>query len=287
MIQDIEPYQFNNQYEKREPLESDMFLSFCKNKVLANTSDLANPLPTFTDLGEDCADYMVGAIYLFSVDDHPIFLVSKLASIPNSRNIEEAPHGFAFVDIHKLYHADEKWVSLAVATGLHLNTWYNDTQHCGRCGKTMAHHSVLRAMKCQCNNIQFPRISPVVLAAIVKDGRIVATRYRDRPYKGLALNAGFVEIGESLEEALRREVGEEVGLKVRDVHYFASQPWGHTEIVMAGFFVEIEGDDTLTIDENELSEAMWMSREELPPQTDPMSLTARMFEAFRLREVEY
>lgn len=119
MIQDIEPYQLNNQYVKRKPIESDMFLSFNENKVLANTSDL----------GEDCADYMAGAIYLFSVDDHPIFLVSKLASIPNSRNIEEAPHGFAFVDMHKLYHADEKWVSLAVATGLHLNTWYNDTQY--------------------------------------------------------------------------------------------------------------------------------------------------------------
>ena len=287
MIQDIEPYRFNNQYTKRQPVSSDMFLAFRENLVLANASDLANPLPTFSDLGEDCDDYMAGAIYLFSVDDRPIFLVSKLASIPGSRDIDDAPDGFAFVELQKLYHTDEKWVSLAAATGLHLNTWYTDTQYCGRCGKTMAHHSVLRAMKCQCNNIQFPRISPVILAAIVKDGRIVATRYRDRPYKGLALNAGFVEIGESLEEALRREVEEEVGLKVRDVHYFASQPWGHTEIVMAGFFVEIEGDDTLTIDEDELSEAMWMTREELPPQTDPMSLTARMFEAFRLHEVEY
>ncbi|MBQ0079374.1 MAG: NUDIX domain-containing protein, partial [Eubacterium sp.] len=194
------------------------------------------------------------------------------------------PEGYEFTDIHRTYSGEYGWITLVAATAIHLRAWYKDTQYCGRCGAKMSHHPALRAMKCECGNLQFPRIAPVVLAGIVKDDKIVATRYKGRPYKGLALNAGFVEIGESLEQALIREVEEEVGLKVAKLHYYGSQPWGHTGIEMAGFFVEIEGDDTITLDEDELSEAFWCSREDLPEQEFDVSLTATMFEAFRKKE---
>ena len=274
MIQDIYPHKFHNQYRTVTPASSDFFLKFREGKVLVRQSGNSISLPKLNMLEDEPSD----ATYLFSADDMPIFLLN---------NLDKKPEGFEYTDIHWLYNADVPWIPLAVATGHHLNTWYEDNKYCGRCGRPMIHHPELRALKCSCGNLQFPKIAPVILAAIVNNGRIVATRYKDRPYKGYALNAGFVEIGESLEQAIRREVEEEVGLKVAQTHYFASQPWGQTGIVMAGYFVEIDGDDTITMDTDELSEALWIEREKLPPQTNKMSLTARMFEAFRLKEVDY
>ena len=278
MIQDIAPHVFHNEYRNTRPQVSDLFLTFTGSGVLARKEGTTVTLPTFDLLGEDAQRAMEEAIYLFAADETPLYLV---------RNLENAPEGFDFFDIHKLYDADVKWIPLAIATGHHLNVWYGDNKFCGRCGAPMEHHPAIRALRCRCGNLQFPKIAPVILAAIVDGDRIVATRYKGRPYKGYALNAGFVEIGESLEGAIRREVEEEVGLKVGKIHYFGSQPWGQTGIVMAGYFVEIEGSDEITMDENELSEALWIKRSDMPPQTNPMSLTARMFEAFRLREVTF
>lgn len=277
MIQDIEPFEFNNQYAPVKPEPGNIFIT-CRNTSIIASMDGNNvALPTFEML-YDPASAMEDAIYAFSIDDMPIYLLIDQ---------EFPPEGFDFIDIHKLYDADLPWIPLAAATGLHLTAWYRDNRFCGRCGEKFTHHKSMRALQCLCGNLQFPKIAPVILAAIVNNGRIVATRYRGRPYKGLALNAGFVEIGESLEQAVRREVEEEVGLKVSRIHYYASQPWGITGIVMAGYFVEIEGDDTITIDEDELAEAVWFTREELPEQTNKMSLTARMFEAFRRGEVQF
>lgn len=278
MIQDIAPHVFHNEYKNVTPQPEDSVVVLnSKNLLLVKPHGEAVKYPTFAELEglADVDEATDSAIYLFSVDDQKFFLVNGLT---------EYPEGYDFSDIHRLYSGEHGWITLVAATAIHLNAWYRDTQYCGRCGAKMEHHHALRAMKCECGNLQFPRIAPVVLAGIIKDDKIVATRYKDRPYKGLALNAGFVEIGESLEQALIREVEEEVGLKVAKLHYYGSQPWGHTGIEMAGFFVEIEGDDTITLDEDELSEAFWCSREELPEQEFDVSLTATMFEAFRKKE---
>ena len=119
------------------------------------------------------------------------------------------------------------------------------------------------------------------MAAVTDGDRLLVTRYAGREYKGLALIAGFVEIGESLEGALEREVMEEVGLRVKDISYFGSQPWGVSDSVISGFFVKLDGKDNIYLDENELSEAVWLSRDEIPPQDSDISITAAMIEAFR------
>ena len=144
-----------------------------------------------------------------------------------------------------------------------------------------------RAMICpQCGNIQYPRISPVIMAAVTDGDRLLVTRYAGRPYKGLALIAGFVEIGESLEGALRREVMEEVGLQVTDLRYYGSQPWGFSDSVISGFFAKLDGSGAVRLDRDELSEAVWLSREEIPPQNTGISITAEMIEAFRTGKVK-
>ena len=95
-----------------------------------------------------------------------------------------------------------------------------------------------------------------------------------------------MEIGESLEGALRREVMEEVGLQVTDLRYYGSQPWGFSDSVISGFFAKLDGSGAVRLDRDELSEAIWLSREEIPPQNTGISITAEMIEAFRTGKVK-
>ena len=83
----------------------------------------------------------------------------------------------------------------------------------------------------------------------------------------------------------QREVMEEVGLKVKDLKYFGSQPWGFSDSLITGFFASLEGSDAVTVDRSELSEAVWMHRDELPQMKNDMSITAVMIEAFRKGEI--
>ena len=134
----------------------------------------------------------------------------------------------------------------------------------------------------QCGNVQYPRISPVIIAAITDGERILVTRYSGRTYKGLALVAGFVEIGENYEDAMRREVMEEVGLNIKELRYYGSQPWGLSDSLISGFFAYLDGTDEFKLDETELEDAAWLTRDELPPIIDDVSITAAMIEDFRL-----
>ena len=97
-----------------------------------------------------------------------------------------------------------------------------------------------------------------------------------------ALVAGYTEIGESLEDTVRREVMEEVGLTVTNIRFYKSQPWSFSGSLLAGFFCDLSGDDeTVRLQEDELSEASWFDREELPDGGSSISLTHEMIEAFR------
>ena len=93
--------------------------------------------------------------------------------------------------------------------------------------------------------------------------------------------AGFAEIGESLEDTVRREVFEETGVLVKNIRYYKSQPWGFTSTLLSGFFCELDGDPEITMDENELAEAVWLHRDDIPPDDSSVALTAEMIEVFR------
>ena len=93
--------------------------------------------------------------------------------------------------------------------------------------------------------------------------------------------AGFVEIGETLEQTIEREVMEEVGLKVKNIRYYKSQPWAFSSSLIAGFFAELDGSDQVTLDENELAEAVWVKREDIPENPIKISLANEMMEVFQ------
>ena len=132
-----------------------------------------------------------------------------------------------------------------------------------------------------CGQRIYPRIAPAVIVGVTDGDRIMMTRYAGRAYKGHALIAGFCEIGESVEETVRREVMEEVGLRVKNIRYYRSQPWGFAFNLLMGFYCEVDGDTRVTMDEEELSVAKWVDARDIGQEERNLSLTADMIMHFK------
>ena len=107
------------------------------------------------------------------------------------------------------------------------------------------------------------------------------SKYAGREFTNYALIAGFAEIGEPIEDTVRREVMEEVGLKVKNLRFYKSQPWSFTDTLLFGFFCDLDGDDTICLDEEELSLAVWMERSQIPVDEYEISLTREMMTLFK------
>lgn len=179
--------------------------------------------------------------------------------------------------------ARPKELALAGITGLHLNGWYLKNKFCGACGAELIMDSKERMMRCPaCGNMIYPRINPAVIVGVTDGDRILLTKYRGREYKKYALVAGFTEIGESFEETVRREVMEETGLKVKNIRYYKSQPWGFTDNILAGYYCEVDGDTTIKMDKEELSTAEWVRREDIDVAEEDLSLTNEMICRFKV-----
>ncbi len=212
--------------------------------------------------------------YLFSIDDERYFL----------RIDEEfSEEGFSFLnmrDVRKLGIEDQSKV-FAVFTAYHLAKWYDENSYCGRCGGVMTSASDERALECaDCGHRIYPRINPAVIIGVQNGDSLLITRYRTG-YKHNALVAGFTEFGETMEETVVREVMEETGLKVKNVRYYKSQPWGIAQDILMGFFCEVDGDDKITMDEGELKFAEWIRREDIELQPKDYSLTNEMMKVFK------
>ena len=146
----------------------------------------------------------------------------------------------------------------------------------------MKHDTKERMMYCpSCGRQEYPVLMPAVIVGITNGDKIICSKYEGRSFKQYALIAGFAEIGETIEETVHREVMEEVGLKVRNLRYYKSQPWSFSGTLLFGFYCDLDGDDTLTVDHDELSMASWFNREDIPDEGDNISLTKEMMMAFK------
>lgn len=156
---------------------------------------------------------------------------------------------------------------------------------CGKCAGKLVVDEKERALRCpECGNVIYPRINPAVIVGVIKNDSILITRYRTG-YAHNALVAGFTEIGETLEETVAREVMEETGVKVKNICYYKSQPWGMAQDILVGFFCEADGEGVIRMDENELKFAGWVKRDELELQPNSLSLTNEMMKRFKDGEV--
>lgn len=146
----------------------------------------------------------------------------------------------------------------------------------------MKHDVKERMMFCEaCHQVEYPKICPAVIVGVTDGNRLLLTKYAGRKFKKYALVAGFAEIGETIEETVRREVMEEVGLEVKNITYYKSQPWSFTDTLLFGFYCEVDGSSEIVLDEEELSVAEWFEREKIPVTEKTVSLTNEMILNFK------
>ena len=275
MIQDIWPSVFYNHFENLVASEKDVAVYFREGKLLCLYDEKSKKIcfPFISDfLGSK-------SIYLFSIDNIKYFL------IPEQNEIPEGLSNFDFYTPRQLRDMplDSNVDIFAVFSAYHLWKWYDDNKFCGHCGKPLVHDTLERALYCgECKSKIYPRINPAVIIGILnqKKDKILITKYRTG-YAHSALVAGFTEFGETLEQTVEREVMEEVGLKVKNISYYKSQPWALAQDILAGFFCEVDGDETIKMDESELKYAEWVSRDEVELQPNDYSLTNEMMKMFK------
>lgn len=220
--------------------------------------------------------------YLFSIDNTKYFLCDM------QLGEDQIPSGYGYVEERSLRieGIGPKDNLFAAITGKHLADWYRDTKFCGRCGHKMVHSTKERAMVCpECHNTVYPRIMPAVIVGVINGDKLLLTKYRTG-FKYNALIAGFTEIGETVEETVKREVMEEAGIKVNNIRYYKSQPWGSANDILLGFFCNVKGNDEISMDTNELKYADWVQRDEIILQPGEFSLTNEMMKLFKENKVE-
>ena len=273
MIQDIAPHIFSNAYAPKRPEATSYALYFNGHTVLAGKDSSTLRFPRFSELNGIEESVYEKAIYLFAIDNDCFYLVHPVP--------EEQPE-FELKDIGLFRTSGPRHLAFAGITGYSLYKWYDNHQFCSHCGAKLVHHEKERMLHCQtCNNTEYPKIMPAVIIAVTNGNKILLSKYANREYTRYALLAGFTEIGESVEETVKREVMEEVGLHVKNLRYYKSQPWAFSDTLLMGFFAEVEGDDSITLDREELALAEWFERENIPVSESDISLTSEMIEYFR------
>lgn len=274
MIQDIEPRHLDNQYRTVPPDGESYALYYEDHAVLLKRTESGIVFPRFRELERLNEEIYEEYIYLFSIDNERYYLLQDINREPLS--------DFNMENTEIFRSADPQYHAFAGITGYQLFNWYKNHKYCGRCGRKMKHSGKERMLYCsECRNVEYPKICPAVIIGVTDGSRILMSKYAGRAYKKYALLAGFTEIGETVEQTVAREVMEEVGLKVKNIRYYKSQPWAFTDTLLMGFYCDLDGDAGITLDENELAMAEWFERDEIPVESARDSLTNEMIIRFK------
>lgn len=263
MYQSIKPHSFYNHYEYKQPKDNDVILSYDGRNILLKEDQ---SFYHYIDIPKT-----ISLRYLFEIDDVYYYLADLMFLHPIS------------LDIQTMRKYEPKQEAFAAITGWHLYDWYRNNLFCGRCSSKLEDDTKERALRCpKCGNLIYPRINPVVIVAILNDNdELLVTKYAHAQYAKYALVAGFVEIGETTEEAAIRETKEETGLDITDLTFYKDQPWGFSSSLIFTYVAHAHGDQSIVVDEEELKIAEWHSREDtfIDPH-DEASITAEMISKY-------
>jgi NAD+ diphosphatase len=184
------------------------------------------------------------------------------------------PHGpEEFVDLMRLFGDVDEATWIAAGSAVQLVEWARNHRYCGRCGAPTEEAPGERAQRCpRCSLLAFPRLAPAVITLVERDDGSALLARNARWTTGMySCLAGFVEPGETIEGAVRREVAEEVGIELAGMRYHGSQPWPFPHSLMLGFHARY-GSGRISCDGREIAEARWFSPHQLPQLPGPISI---------------
>jgi NAD+ diphosphatase len=249
-----------------------LWFAFAGDKLLVYAEDAPELVPSLIDFSE-LGLPLVSQQYLGLLDDRHCYSVELEPDTP-------APPSMAFEGLRQLFDRLDHDLFAVAGRAIQVMAWDRDHQFCGRCGSPLDRLATERAKCCpQCGLHVYPRIAPCIIVRISRGDELLLARGHKWPPGRFSVIAGFVEPGETLEEAVAREVREEVGVQVKNVRYFGSQPWPFPHSLMIGFTAEYAGGD-LRIEEAEIEDAGWFSLNNLPVLPTRISIARQLIEAF-------
>jgi NAD+ diphosphatase len=277
MINEIAPNTINIKFSNNKSIsEADYIFFYGEEGLLWKVTGDEYSIPQkkdfldFTDKTE--------AIYLFSFDNTSCYLVWEKPKTKCENFVCKEIRFFRTMSRTEL-----AWLSLL---GYQLKNWYQSNRYCGNCGAATLHKTDERAIVCpNCNTVIYPLIAPAVIVAVTCSNKILLIRGQGSILGWHTLIAGYVDVGETLEETVKREVFEEVGIDVCNVRYYKNQPWPLTNSLMLGFVAEANDNQPIRIDETEILEAGWFNRGNLPAYSPNLSIGGEMIEKFEKGEL--
>jgi NAD+ diphosphatase len=190
------------------------------------------------------------------------------------------PEGMALHGLRALYGRLNDDLFAIAGRAVQVLDWDRTHQFCGRCGEHMEQHLTERAKRCpSCGLTNYPRLSPAVIVLVRRDDKILLARSQNFVGGFYSTLAGFVEVGESLEETVQREIREEVGIEVEDIRYFGSQPWPFPNSLMIGFTAR-HASGEIQIDNVEIKDAGWFHRDNMPNIPGKLSIARKLIDSY-------
>lgn len=271
MIQDILPHHFDNTFQSKSYIEANDFVfHFRDNALLLKKEKGEFHLPRKEELNS-CASE---GIFMFELNHTACFLVWDCESTKNAM--------LAYYEVSFRNPFCQKEIDWSAGVALQLKNWYQAHKFCGKCGSVTKHKQDERAILCpSCKSILFPHISPAIIVAILCEDKILLARGASFPEGYFSLIAGYLDVGESIEDAVRREVREEVGVEIKNIRYYNSQPWPFSGSMMIGFIAEAKEHQDIKIDGLEILEADWFQGDKLPNYPPDRSIAGEIIEKFK------
>lgn len=246
--------------------------AFKERRILLICENEGCRLPTM----EEFKSLGTGAIreqYMGEYGDTSCFVVEMDGVVQSQESVR-------FEELRKLYDVLGKELATLAGRAIQLLEWDTRTAFCGCCGSGTFRRRQERAKECpECGTLFFPKISPAVIVLIEKENEALLARSHGFPSGLYGLIAGFVEPGESVEEAVVREVMEEVGVSIKDLEYFGSQPWPYPDSLMIGFTAKYAGGE-IRMDTREIEDARWFKHHEIPAVPSTSSISGQLITYF-------
>lgn len=253
-------------------MNNKLYFVFNNDELLAEIKDGHVLMPNDSDLRT--LDITLDNLCFLTLKDSKDFLFGEVHTALSNTG------AFKFYKLRILISLmDNDFFNLA-AKAFHLITWSNTYKYCSKCGTLLKDKEDEIAKICpRCGFITYPRISPAIITAVIKDNKLLLAHNTNFPRDMYSVIAGFVEPGETFEDCVRREVFEEIGINVRNIRYFGSQPWPFPDSLMVAFTCEY-GSGELKVDGTEIDDASFYSVDELPNLPLGGSIARRLIDWF-------
>ncbi len=184
-----------------------------------------------------------------------------------------------FISLYDTYDIDPNLYRM-ISRAILINDWYKSHQYCGNCGtKTVVDKKDMMMLCPKCGQLHYSRIAPAIIVAINNNGKLLMAKHSYHKNIRYALVAGFIEAGESVEEAVHREVMEEIGIKIKNIQYIESQSWPFPNSLMLGFMADYDSGE-ICVDGDEILDAKWFDVDDIEVPNSNISISSFLIKKF-------